>query len=79
MTVDLEPYEKALTSQNPETQLRNVVIRQMQENGVEREKMLEILERVRMEARLDFAYAEDLILDVMDFLAGWCSPHVKIP
>jgi hypothetical protein len=24
------------------------------------------------------ARAEDLILDVMDFVAGWCSPHMKI-
>jgi hypothetical protein len=22
---------------------------------------------------------EDAITDVMDFLVGWCSPHMKLP
>ena len=34
--------------------------------------------------RLDLAKAgrgveEDAVLDVMDFLEGWCSPHMKLP
>jgi hypothetical protein len=22
---------------------------------------------------------EDMVMDVMDFLMGWCSPHMKLP
>jgi hypothetical protein len=22
---------------------------------------------------------EDPVMDVMDFLVGWCSPHMKLP
>jgi len=37
------------------------------------------LERVREELRTAGREdTEDAVLDVMDFLTGWCSPHMKI-
>jgi hypothetical protein len=34
-----------------------------------------VRERLRYEGRED---DEDVVLNVMDFLTGWCSPHMKI-
>ncbi len=34
------------------------------------------LEDFRFEVRTDH---DDVVLDVMDFVDGWCSPHMRVP
>lgn len=45
-------------------------------NGMSKEIMMEKLERIR--SRCDSENEEDMILDLMDFVGGWCSPHMRI-
>jgi hypothetical protein len=78
MAIDIRQYEDALSSPDPVMQLRQLVIDHMEQKGLTNEQMLEVLEHVRLEVRTEMPFAEDVVLDVMDFLAGWCSPHVKI-
>ncbi|HMF12237.1 MAG TPA: hypothetical protein VKE94_08020 [Gemmataceae bacterium] len=71
--------EKALQSNEPVTELRNVALDLFADSQT-REAVLELFERARPELReADRAGEEDAVMDVMDFLAGWCSPHVKLP
>jgi hypothetical protein len=47
--------------------------------GYDRDALIEDFERVR--ARLDEQgeeEREDAVMEVMDFLYGWCSPHMKL-
>lgn len=44
-----------------------------------REQLLEDFERVRAMLReRDEEEREDAVMEVMDFLYGWCSPHMKL-
>lgn len=45
-------------------------------NGMSKENMMENLERIR--SKCDWEKEEDMILDLMDFVSGWCSPHMRI-
>lgn len=45
-------------------------------NGMNKESMLENLEGIR--SICDSEEDEDMILDLMDFVGGWCSPHMRI-
>lgn len=47
--------------------------------GRSRDEVLAAFESLRDEARRDGREEdEDAILEVMDFLVGWCSPHMKM-
>jgi hypothetical protein len=71
--------EEALRSSQPVNELRDLVVHLLSE-GQTREAVLELLERVRQQLRqADRETDEDAVMDVMDFLVGWCSPHVKLP
>jgi hypothetical protein len=49
-------------------------------DGQTREAVLELFERARQQLRhADREAEEDAVMDVMDFLVGWCSPHMKLP
>src|SRR5690349_6968726 len=73
-----EAIERALQSQEPLLALRSLA----QEFVAERHSTTDVIklfeearERVRAAGR---EADEDLLLDVMDFLTGWCSPHLNL-
>ena len=72
--------ESALQSDQPLVRLREAVQMVMAEDDLTSAEMLEVLERVRKihRAKGD-TRLEDVTLDAMDFVAGFCSPHMKIP
>ena len=47
--------------------------------GIDQDTMYSVLESFRAEMRLkNDEETEDMIMDNMDFVCGWCSPHMKI-
>lgn len=54
--------------------------RETLDSGYPREALLEDFERARgvLESRGAHGDTEDPILDVMDFLVGWCSPGARL-
>ena len=71
--------EQALRSSEPVKELRNLVL-QFLADGQTREAILALLERASQQLREAEREAdEDAVMDVMDFLVGWCSPHMKLP
>jgi hypothetical protein len=74
-----ERIEKALQSNEPVNELRNVALRLLADSQT-REAVLELFERARQQLRqADREAEEEAVTDVMDFLVGWCSPHMKLP
>lgn len=74
-----ELFEAALRADDPVDQLSTVVRRLLRNSGTGREALLGELESLRAVLRAEGRDAdEDLVLEVMDFLAGWASPHMKI-
>ncbi len=46
--------------------------------GASREQLMAQLERLRADLRgVDREQDDDLVLEVMDFVSGWCSPHMR--
>ncbi len=71
--------QQALTSSEPVNELRNWLL-QLLADGQTREAILELLEHARQQLRqANRETDEDAVMDVMDFLFGWCSPHMKLP
>ena len=71
--------ERALRSTAPVNELRSLVLSLMAE-GQSRDAILQLFEGARQELRnADREADEDAVTDVMDFLVGWCSPHIKLP
>lgn len=71
-------FEQALTADEPVSALRDAVIRARSD-----EADRETLERQLLALADHLAGAgrkkdEDVVLDVIDFLVGWCSPHMRI-
>jgi hypothetical protein len=76
--MDRNLLEEALRSGNPLDALRNLVQAKAAQ-GYDREKLNQELIDFALELRaVKRERDEDLILEVLDFLAGWCSPHMKI-
>lgn len=49
------------------------------EDGVSRSEVLDQLESLRIELRgAGPEAAEDVVLDVMDFVGGWSGPHMRV-
>jgi hypothetical protein len=70
--------QEALRSSEPVNELRNLVLRLLTD-GRTREAILELLESARQQLRqANCETDEDVVMDVMDFLVGWCSPHMKL-
>ena len=73
-----EQLDEALRSERPIWRLRDVV-QSLLAQGQEREAVVAELEHFRC-----FLHAmgrdedEDIVLEVMDFLVGWSSPHMKL-
>ncbi len=73
-----ERFEAALHSENPVLCLRNVV-QDMVDKGRDQASLVAELEAFRTMLQAEGRdNDEDIVLDVMDFVVGFCSPHMKI-
>ena len=73
-----EQFNVALHSEQPLWRLREVV-QGLLVQGHERDAIAADLESFRsllQESGRD--EDEDIVLEVIDFLAGWCSPHMRL-
>lgn len=74
-----DAYLGALDSKSPLAALRSLVENELHERHADREVILAELEALRGELRRSGREdTEDVVLEVMDFVAGWCSPHVRL-
>lgn len=73
-----QDFNAALASEKPLERLRRTVEREL-EAGVPRERVIAQLEDLRADLRASGReHDEDVVLEVMDFLTGWSSPHVRL-
>jgi hypothetical protein len=73
-----ELVEEALASSRPVPELRSVVLR-LNSQGLTKDLILDRLEQTRTKLRAAGREKdEEALMDVMDFLTGWCSPHMKL-
>jgi hypothetical protein len=71
--------EEALRSDDRVGALRRLA-QHLLDEGSEPETLLGQLERARQELReAGREEDEDAVMDVMDLLTGWCSPHMRLP
>jgi len=71
-------FEHALADSDPVEALRSLVL-ELSTEGFTKAAILEIFEQQRQRLRTaNRESAEDAVMDVMDFLVGWCSPHMKL-
>jgi hypothetical protein len=74
----LRQFDQALLSPEPTLALRSAVS-SLLAHGWEGDNLLKTLEDYRQSLqRAGRADAEDVVLEVMDFLAGWASPHMTL-
>jgi hypothetical protein len=74
-----EMVENAFHSPDPVSELRSVALHLFSQ-GNEKATVLEKFEKVRQQLRLQGREREeDAVMDVMDYLVGWCSPAMKLP
>jgi len=73
-----QDFYAALASEEPLETLRRTVARELKA-GVPRERILGQLEELRADLRRSGREDdENLVLEVMDFLIGWSSPHMRL-
>ena len=73
-----EAFAAALKSRDPLFSMRDAAA-ELLAAGIRRDHLLRELEDFRYEARTgQRPEDEDVVLEVMDFLDGWSSPHVKL-
>jgi hypothetical protein len=53
----------------------SALVRSLRRQGQTREAILVRLDALRSSVSVE---QEDVLLDVMDFLVGWCSPNLRI-
>lgn len=71
-------FDQALTSCDRVGELRKIAQRLLDE-GIHSDAVLHEFEQVRRMLRAaDREEDEDAVMDVMDFLMGWCSPHLRL-
>ncbi len=71
-------FEDALASAEPLWELRGVV-RGLLADGHDRALILSDHERFQLALRTAGREAdEDIVLEVMDFVVGWSSPHMRL-
>lgn len=73
-----EEFNAAVDSGDGLTVLRAAAERELQ-GGVPRERVVAQLEALRTELRAAGRDADDdVVLEVLDFVTGWCSPQVRL-
>jgi len=76
---DQQLFEDSLCAPDPTGALSNVVRLLLKESGKTRQDILAELEALRNVLREQGRDAdEDVVLEVMDFLVGWSSPHMSM-
>jgi hypothetical protein len=71
-------FEAALTSSDRVGELRRLA-QQLLDEGSHPDAVFGKFEQARQSLRLaDREEDEEAVMDVMDFLSGWCSPHMRI-
>ena len=68
-------YRTALAASDPLLALRQTVADELRSRG--RDRVLTDLEELR-ELLAEHGENDDVVLDVMDFVTGWCSPHERL-
>jgi len=69
--------EAALRTESPVTSLRELAA-ELLASGQARDAVYDLFESSRAALReADREADEDAVMDLMDFLTGWCSPHIK--
>jgi hypothetical protein len=69
---------EALDAPEATLKVRDLVLSEL-EDGVSRSEVLGQLESLRIALRgSGQEEAEDVVLDVMDFVGGWSGPHVRV-
>jgi hypothetical protein len=68
-------YRTALDAEDPVMALRSTVADELRHHS--RERVLNDLEELRALLHEE-GQDDDVVLDVMDFLTGWCSPHERL-
>jgi hypothetical protein len=73
-----DQVESALKSPEPVLELRDLAAGMLR-TGRTHDDVLANFEAVRSQLRnADREADEDAVMDVMDFIIGWCSPHMKL-
>ncbi len=72
-------FEKALRSANPVESLRALVL-ELSAEGYHKAKIVEMFEQllIRLQEDPGRETDADAVRDILDFLVGWCSPHMKL-
>jgi hypothetical protein len=74
-------FHEALDSPEPVLKVRDLARSEL-EHGVSRSEVLGQLESLRIElrggGRFDEEDVVDVVLDAMDFVSGWSSPHMRV-
>jgi hypothetical protein len=71
----LETIERALHSPSPFDELRSLV-KQLFADGQDDQQVYDLFESVRGQLRREGREVqEDVVMEVMDCLVGWCSPQ----
>jgi hypothetical protein len=70
--------QDALNSPDPLNRLRSLV-QALHDQGQEQSAILELFEKTRQQLHeTGRDRDEDVIMEIMDFLVGWCSPHMSL-
>jgi hypothetical protein len=73
-----DQFQAALASDDRREGLRRAAEHELQE-GTPREQVISQLEQLRAELRQRGREDdEDVVLEVLDFVTGWCSPLVRL-
>jgi hypothetical protein len=76
MSTDLQRELEAAIRSDRSLEEMVALLRQYKEKGVTQGEVYSLLEALREQAHDEAV--EDRILEVADFVAGFCSPHMKI-
>jgi hypothetical protein len=73
-----DEFNAALASGDGLSGVRAAAQRELQ-SGTPRERVISELEALRSDLRAVGREADDdVVLEVLDFVTGWCSPHVRL-
>src|SRR5262245_59245173 len=73
-----EDLGMALRAPNPIQEAR-ALAQQLLAQGYGKASVVEMFEKARQQLRQAGRETdEDVVLDVLDFLVGWCSPHMRL-
>jgi len=74
-----ECFEEALRSTEPLNELRSLALR-LSSEGQDKTAIVAKFEEARRHLReANRESDEDVVMDLMDCLVGWCSPQMRIP